>query len=66
VGEDGVIAPAASAGLTVTVLPDEHCDSDAESITLTEYVAVTAGEALYAEEAADGIAVVHVPSEYHW
>jgi len=66
VGEDGVIAPAASAGLTVTVLLGEHCDADAESVTLTEYVAVTAGEALYADETADGIAVVHPPSEYHW
>jgi len=61
-----MIAPAASAGLTVTVLPGEHCDADAESVTLTEYVAVTVGEALYADEVADGIAVVHVPSEYHW
>jgi len=66
VGDDGVIAPAASAGLTVTVLPGEHCDADEESVTLTEYVAVTVGEALYADEAADGIVAVHVPSEYHW
>jgi hypothetical protein len=60
------MAPAASAGLTVTVLPGEHCDADVESVTLTEYVEVAVGEALYADEAADGMAVVHVPSEYHW
>ena len=60
------MAPATSAGLTVTVSPGEHCDAEAESVTLTEYVEVTVGEALYADEAADAIAVVHVPPEYHW
>jgi hypothetical protein len=66
VGEVGVMAPATRAGLTVTVLPGEHWEADAKSVTLYEYVAVEAGEALYDDDVADGIAAVHVPSEYHW
>ena len=36
VGESGVIAPAESVGLTITVSPDEHCETAklAESVTL--------------------------------
>jgi hypothetical protein len=33
-GDDGVIGPAASVGFTVTGSAGEHCDADAESVTL--------------------------------
>jgi hypothetical protein len=50
------------------VLPTEHCDAGefAESVTLYENVAVAVGEALYVDNVADMIAVVHALSEYHW
>jgi hypothetical protein len=44
-GAAGVIAPATSVGLTVTVSPGEQRDFDAESVTLYEYIVVTVGEA---------------------
>ena len=60
------MAPATSVGLTVTVSAGEHWEADAKSVTLYVYVAVAVGEALYVDDVADGIAAVHVPSEYHW
>ena len=45
VGADGAITPAESAEFTVMVSPGEHCEDVAESLTLTEYAAVAAGEA---------------------
>jgi hypothetical protein len=60
------MAPATRAGLTVTVLPGEHWEAVAKSVTLYEYVAVAVGKALYDDDVADGIATVHIPSEYHW
>ena len=66
VGDVGVMAPATSAGLTVTAFPGEHWEADAKSVTLYEYVVLAAGEAVYDDDVADGIAVVQVPSEYHW
>jgi hypothetical protein len=48
------------------VSPEEHCEDDAESVTLTEYVEVRLGEVLRVDEMADAMAVVHTPSEYHW
>jgi hypothetical protein len=50
------------------VLRTEHCDAGefAESVTLYEYGAVAVGEAMYVDNVADTIAVLHAPSEYHW
>ena len=54
--------------MTVTVSPDEQRETGeyAESVTVYEYVVLTSGDAEYVAEDVDGIALVHVPSEYHW